>query len=302
VCRQGDFVFKRMIALALLASVPIAAAAKPTGVVTILQGKASVVRGLSEFDMAEGMRLMADDLVRTDPDSFVRIEYEDQTSLEVGPDSRLQVNHPALRKQARPALYVLQGWLKVSSGTNAAAALAMPGMEVPDMTGVLVIHAEGASRVLFVEQGAAHCLDRSAHASNAVALKQGDFVDADEQGPAKVLRRPSAEFTAALPGAYRDTLPPRYAKFEERTVAPRNAAPFAYGDVEPWLDAEPRIRRQFVVRWRSKADNPAFRASLEHDLAKHPEWDPVLHPEKYELPPLQTPTNAAANASTLPKQ
>lgn len=298
---------RHIIAIALLADVQIAAAAQPVGVVTILQGKASVIRGLSEFHVAQGMRLVGDDLVRTEKATFVRIEYEDLTSLEVGPDSRLQVNYPARRRQARPALYVLEGWLKVGSGTDPAAkpALATPGLDVPDMTGVLVIHADGASHALFVEQGTAHCLDRSAHANNAIALKQGDFLVKANGDPPKLLPRPSADFTAALPTAYRDTLPSGYRKFKEQTVPLKNAAPFAYGDVEAWLNAEPRIRGQFVVRWRSKADNPVFRASLEHDLAKHPEWDRVLHPEKYQPPPSQAPAahaNAAAIASTAPKQ
>jgi hypothetical protein len=74
-----------------------------------------------------------------------------------------------------------------------------------------------------------------------------------------------------------------------------------------WLNAEPTVRRQFVVLWRRKADNEAFRAALDHDLSKHPEWDPVLHPEKYEPPASatlntpSTPPAPPATAAPIPK-
>jgi hypothetical protein len=46
------------------------------------------------------------------------------------------------------------------------------------------------------------------------------------------------------------------------------------------------LRRPLVQRWRSKAREPAFRAALVANLAAHPEWDPVLFPEKYIKKPL----------------
>ena len=281
--------FKCVIAIALVASVQAAASAAPTGVVTILAGRAIVIRALSQFDAAEGMRLMPDDLLRTDKDTFLRVEYEDRTSLELGPETRLQLNHPAARKKSnRPALYLLEGWLKVSpvnTNTSGKAALASVGMDIVDMSGVMVIHADSRTRSLFAEDGTARCLDRSAHGSSPVALKQGEFVIAIEDQPLKLQPRPSADFTAALPSQYRDTLPSRYDRFKDRAVPPKNIEAFTYTEVEPWIDAEPSVRRQFVGLWRRKADNAAFRASLDHELMRHPEWDPVLHPEKYQPNP-----------------
>jgi len=54
---------------------------------------------------------------------------------------------------------------------------------------------------------------------------------------------------------------------------------------EAWLDAEPMIRRRFVHEWAAKADDGAFRQRLGARLARHPEWEPVLYPERFEPKP-----------------
>jgi hypothetical protein len=300
-------VFRWMIAMALLASAP-ANAAKPSALVTILEGRATVIRGLSQFDAAEGMRLLSDDLLRTDKDTFLRVEYEDRAVIELGPETQLQLNHPAARKKSNhPALYLLEGWLKVDSGPTAGAAkaaFASVGIDVVDIAGVVVMRGGSAAQQLFAEQGSARWVDRNPHGAGSLSLKQGDFVVAGPDKPAKLNPRPTADFTAALPPPYRDTLPYRYEKFRDHPVLPKGPVPFSYADVEPWLNAEATVRRQFVMLWRRKADDPAFRASLDHDLQKHPEWDPLLHPEKYEPSPPNVPPGgtgpAAASQTGVP--
>jgi hypothetical protein len=47
------------------------------------------------------------------------------------------------------------------------------------------------------------------------------------------------------------------------------------------LKAESPFRRQFIERWRGKARDSEFRRALVANLSSHPEWDPVLFPEKY---------------------
>jgi hypothetical protein len=102
-------------------------------------------------------------------------------------------------------------------------------------------------------------------------------------GAPQVQKRPSPDFLSALPVQFRDLLPVRYPQFVARNVAIKAQIPFTYADAEPWLDAEPTVRRQCVLWWRRKAaQDAAFRASLDRNLQLHPEWDRVLHPEKYE--------------------
>jgi hypothetical protein len=275
------------ITLALVGSAQLAAAATkpPTAIVTILEGRATVIRALSEFEAAEGLRLLPNDLLRTEKDTVLRIEYEDETSLELGPETLLQLNHPASKRANRPALYLLAGWLKLGSGHGDAAAgdsFASVGMDVANLSGVIVVRADEAAHAIFEEQGSARWIDRSTRGAQSLTLKAGDFLVAGPNLPPQLEGRPAPQFLEALPRPYRDTLPLRYDRFKSRIVVPKGQVPFSYADVERWLNAEPSVRRQFVVLWHRKADNPAFRASLDRDLPMHPEWDRVLHPERYE--------------------
>jgi hypothetical protein len=56
----------------------------------------------------------------------------------------------------------------------------------------------------------------------------------------------------------------------------------SYADVEVWLKAPLAIRRPLVTRFEPRASDPKFRAGVEANLRFHPEWDPILYPEKYE--------------------
>jgi hypothetical protein len=292
---RGYVTRKWVIVLALLGGAQLAGAAKPTenvpsakpvGIVTILEGSAKVIRGLFQFDALQGVRLLPDDLIRTDESTFVRVEYADQTWIELGPETLLQLNHPAQKKLSnRPGLYLLAGWLKLEckSDPRASRSLASKNMDVVDLSGALVLRATGPDLAIFAEQGTARLINRGMRGATPVALNAGDFLIVGQGKPASVQGRPSADFVAALPRAYLDTLPYRYGLFEARAAMPQNQRAFSYADVEPWINAEAPVRRQFVARWRRKAVEPAFRESLDRELARHPEWDRVLHPEKYEI-------------------
>jgi hypothetical protein len=286
----------------------VAAAAKSNatpagrmGVVTILEGKATAIRGLSQFDVAEGVRLLPGDLVRTQPKSLLRIEYADECSLEAGPDSQLQLFHPADKKRAnRPALYLMQGWLKLGCKAGTDAALTTKDLDVTGISRVLVIRVSGDSRAIFAEAGTARVVRRKTGDSASTLLNPGDFLDVEPDVASDVQPRPTAQFMEALPRAYRDTLPSRYSIYVTRSTEPQNPRTFVYTDVEPWLNAEPVIRRQFVSLWIRKTNDPAFRGPLDRDLAKHPEWDRILHPEKYEVEETVPPPAATQNAAAQP--
>jgi hypothetical protein len=299
-----------LVVLALLAGVQLSVAAAPKGnatpagrigVVTILEGKATVIRGLVQFEAAEGVRLLPGDLVHTQPKSLLRIEYADECSLEAGPESQLQLFHPAEKKRAnRPALYLLQGWLKLGCKAGTDAALSTKDLDVMGISRVLVIRVSGDSRAIFAESGSARVVKRKSADSGAITLNPGDFLDVEPDAVSDVQPRPTAQFMEALPRAYRDTLPSRYSIYVTRTTEPQNPRTFVYTDVEPWLDAEPVIRRQFVSLWIRKANDPAFRGPLDRDLARHPEWDRILHPEKYEVEATVPPPAAIHNAAAQP--
>ena len=106
---RGLHLFNWVLVVALVGGAQLAYAAKPMGIVTILDGKASVIRSLAQFDAIEGVRLQSDDLVRTGKDTFLRAEYDDETWIEFGPETLVQLSHPGGTRANRPGLYLMAG-------------------------------------------------------------------------------------------------------------------------------------------------------------------------------------------------
>ena len=289
-----------LVSMALaLPPIAIAFAGQPT--VTILEGNAIVIHGTSKFAAVEGQRVQPGDLVETGKDSFLRLEYEDGTHIDLGSKTQVQVAHPTETKGDRAALYVLSGWIKLTVGESKRppnAAFATPLFDGTDVTGVVVARIASRSGAMFVETGRARATNRHVHAPATPSLTSGDFVSIAGDGRVVVDPHPSGEFLDQMPRPFRDSLPPRLAHFRERPAAARSLGEFSYGDVEAWINAEPAVRRQFVQAWRAKADDPAFRLELTGKIALHPEWGPVLFPELYEPKSPSTPPTTLAPAPT----
>jgi len=88
--------------------------------------------------------------------------------------------------------------------------------------------------------------------------------------------------TGTIVVGHLDPLPSRMARYKEREVQPKRLDEASYAEVETWLKAPPEIRRPMVARFRPRVSDPAFRAALVTNLKFHPEWDPILIPEKYK--------------------
>jgi len=56
-------------------------------------------------------------------------------------------------------------------------------------------------------------------------------------------------------------------------------------------------RRGFVERFQPRLKDAEFRRELDGHIRDYPEWDPVLHPEKYEQK-----TPAAAGSDQEPRR
>lgn len=297
----GEVVYRSAIIGAVIAVVAIGLpvrAAEPVGVVTILEGDATTIHGLSEFALAEGARLLSNDLVETGQHAFLRIEFTDGAIVDLGPATRVQVNRPSLRRNDRPALYLLSGWIKVLDGKlsgGAKASVASSQFDVVGVEGHSVERVESTVSAVFAEAGPLRVVDHRHGATGPIQLKSGDFLALRADETPKVSERPAREFLENLPRQFQDPLPSRMALFSSRDVPVRPLRAFTYADVEPWLDAEPMIRRRFVQEWAAKADDDVFRQHLEARLSKHPEWERVLYPERFE-PKLAAPVAAVPAA------
>jgi hypothetical protein len=276
------------LAIAMLMSGPPVQAAESVGVVTILEGDASLVRGLSKFALAEGVRVQGDDLVETGKATFLRIEFSDGVIVDLGPGTRAQLNRPSTRKYDRPTFYLLAGWAKIGAGKLGAgtkAAVAAPQFDAIGLSGETVERVDSASAALFAEEGAVRVVDHR-RGAGVVQLKSGEFLSVRKDEAPRVEGRPTHEFVAALPRQFEDPLPSRADRFREREVPAKPLGAFTYAEVEPWLDAEAMVRRRFPHDWAAKAAaDETFRERLESGLARHPEWERVLYPERFEPKP-----------------
>jgi hypothetical protein len=266
----------------------VALAAEPPAVVTLLEGQAALLRGTARYALAEGVRLQSGDIVELGDKGAALIEFADGAELSLGPRARFYIG--ALSPRAAKGggisdFYVMQGWIKLASGKSAAPLrITTPvfGVGTADATAVIQIaDGEGA---MFVETGEVRVAEGFVKASptSPVRLRGGEFFSrkADQKGATAA--RPTPAFIAAMPRAYVDNLPSRIGKYKDREVNPRATGELAYADVEMWLKAPPEIRRPLMQRFIPKANDLAFRQGLVANLRSHPEWDPILFPEKYK--------------------
>lgn len=280
----------RELILAAVVCLPLCGrAADAEGAITILDGEAFIYRGAARYSAVEGLRLEIGDIVDTRASSFVQVEFPDQSVIQFGPETRAMLGGAAAagKQKAESWLFVMNGWCKVVGAK--AKAEGVPGLEIRTRgfetapnAAVVVLNEQAAEATLFVERGEVKLAERQASGGPIpVPLKAGDYYRRASGARGAVNAGAHQGFVASMPRAFRDSLPARLDRFRDQNVRPKEAPDFSYADVEAWLTAEPWLRRPFVQRWRVKAKDPAFRKALIATLSSHPEWDPVLFPEKY---------------------
>jgi hypothetical protein len=286
-------------ALALLAWPWAAAMADPMVTVTLLEGPTTLVRGVLRYALSEGVRLQSGDIVEVGDKSLAEMEFDDGVALALGPKTRVLALTVPRGKPAPGDFYATQGTLKLA-GVKQGARLRVvtPLFTLQPVEGTVVMALGSTEGSAFVEAGEARVLGpRTAGASTApLRLKGGEFYTGDGN-KGGVAGRPSPAFIDALPKAFLDPLPSRMARYKDRQVQPRRLEPVKYAEVETWLKAPLEIRRRMPARFQSRAADPAFRAALIENLKFHPEWDPILFPEKY----LPKETEAAPGTAAPPR-
>ena len=287
-------VFPKIWALALIAWPLVAAAADPVATVTLLEGPAGLVRGVTRYALAEGVRVQSGDIIEVGDKGLAEIEFPDGAAVALGAGTRMLAVSIPSGKSAAGDYYVMRGALKVA-GVSKSARLRFltPIFTLQPLEGVSVMIVRGEEGSVFIESGGA----RLTAAPETLTLKSDEFYTRKAGQKGAVAPRPSPAFISVLPKIFLDSLPSRMARYKEREVQPRQLALATYAEVETWLKGPPDVRRPLVKRFEQRADDPAFRAALVANLRFHPEWDPVLYPEKYEKPE----TDAAGAARSDPK-
>lgn len=255
------------------------------GVFTIVEGDLVVLRETRQFPAAEGLRVHAQDIVRSGADArLARLELDDGTLLDLGPGSELLLQPRGLSGERAASVYLLRGWLKVTTPA-AGTSLASPRLDVRKVAGSAVLRITPQATLMFVEAGRAELLERAEGRQATHTLKEADAFALRSTAAGTVLRRPPADLIDGLPRGFVDPLPRRAAVWNGRSTEPAAGAAVDYADASPWLHAESALRPAFVQRFTPMTRDRRFRASLVAELRAHPEWDRVLFPEKYRPKP-----------------
>ncbi|MEN9627677.1 MAG: hypothetical protein RJA10_904 [Pseudomonadota bacterium] len=260
-------------------------AARAAALVTIVDGEAQLLDGNRSLVATEGLKVADETLVRTGPKTtLLRVEWPDGSVADFGPDTQAMLNPGGfgLRGGRTPAVYLLRGWLKLSAmGTGPAAGLLAPRLDVLPFKGALVVMALGDETWVFTEGGGAPMVERDLKPASNLTLKSGEVYLRSGNAKGAVSPRPSPAQMQRVPRGFRDSLPLRTAALKDKAVAAKPAPPASYADLRDWLLAEAPLRKSFTRRFAERAKDPAFRAGLNENLARHPEWEPVLFPERF---------------------
>jgi hypothetical protein len=267
---------------------------------TILDGGATVIRGATQSAALVGMVVKEGDIIESaQASTLVRIEFADKSLVDIGPSTRVWVR-PALKAAAgfvASNVYVLVGWVKLvaAPGQGAGAALESPTAKLLTR-GSCVFDSRGSTASVFVEAGDTRVVSKLTLQAPTVSLATGQFLALAEGREAQTSARPPPAWLQAVPRTFKDLLAPRAERFGTREPAPAPTQAVNYAAIEAWLKAEPPVRKALMTRWKTKVKEPSFRQALIDNMRLHPEWDPIVFPQKY-----QPKLNTAARAGLPPK-
>jgi hypothetical protein len=248
------------------------------GLVTIVDGEARVLRGVTWYRLAEGARVQDGDLFEAGDRAQVQIEVTRGDSLNlVGPVTLYVASAPKDSKQRLEA-YTPQGWVKLATKAPVLSRLRTP-LAAVDGTGMVAVVRIGANSFeVFVETGNARVSEvgRSG-AESARDVRGGDFVSRLPERPLTIAGAAPQAFVVAMPRHFMDTLPARAEKYRNAKVDLKADHAITFAEAEPWLNGPYRVA--FVKRLQPRLSDPAFRAAAAANLQAYPEWSSVLGPQ-----------------------
>jgi hypothetical protein len=248
------------------------------GVVTVLDGEAKVLRGVTWYKLAEGARVQDGDVFEAGERTQIQLELARGDTVDmVGPGSLYVASAPREGKQPLE-LYMPQGWIKVAAKAQAAARLRAP-LAVVDGSGVVaVIRITSNSFEVFVETGNARVSEAGRSGPDAAReARSGDFVSRVPEHPLTMAGAAPQSFVVAMPRHFMDTLPARAEKYRTARVELAAEHAITFAEAEPWLNGP--YRRSFTKRLQPRLADEAFRMAAMANVQAYPEWSSVLAPQ-----------------------
>jgi len=293
-----------ILLLLIFALLPLSVTAQDVGVLTLGEGAMRVIRGTTVLQGVVGMQLHQSDIIETSDAGFVQLEFSGGTIVLLGASSQLFIlSHTtggAVHKttgKARAELVLLSGWLKGETASTGMYSYLSPLLAATTQDGTILLHVAAGGAEVFVESGSAKVSEVSAQGNLGAtsSAKSEQFFSRRAGKNITVSSRPDSAFVGTMPIPFRDTIPSRLSRFSGEPPEPKRDHEVSYSEIERWLTIPPAWRRGFVERFRPRLNDAAFHHAVEDHLNTLPDWDPVLHPEKYKAAPLSRMRN-----STLP--
>jgi hypothetical protein len=273
----------RSIVAFLLLLFAAGAVAAEAGIYTIVEGDVRVLRDTAWFRLVPGARARDGDIVDA-------VNEYSEVQLEWTGGGIMNLQGPALvhtgavvapgNKSGTAELVVQRGWIKAAAGKR-PMRLRLPNATLDFADAIVVARGDAQRSELFVESGSAKFTPVAARGKPQTALDatSGEYLERVADRAAVEQPRPPQAFVAALPRPFRDALPALAANFSEEPELVRGRE-ITLAEAEPWL-APGASRRTFVRRFTPRLSDPAFRAAVNARITAYPEWDRILHPDKY---------------------
>ena len=262
----------------------------PLGTVTIMDGRAHVARGTALFTLAEGGAVEEGDVIELEDGALLQIELADNSALSFAGKGRVFMPAPAGPGERLTDVLMLSGWAKF----NLASAAQVPAVRTPlvrliSQTAAYVLQVVPEGSTLFLEGGELVPVFATAKSGQPAVVKAGEFLGVKADASAVTAGRPAPEFVKAMPKPYLDRLPQRLAKLKVRGVEFKRERDLSFAEVDAIIRTYPAGRRAYLARFQTMLKDKAFLRDLEPAIKSYPEWDRVVHPEKYRPKPKPQP-------------
>jgi hypothetical protein len=278
------FVKFALICLVFWLALPVGSAqAADAGIATIVDGHARLLRDTTWYKVVPGARIRQGDIVEAVDAAQVQVELGAGGTFYVGGPATLYAASLPIagdKLTGGIVLDVASGWLKLAAKATTGARVQFPGGQLEMTEAIVVVHVTPESSEFFMESGAAKVtpLDAGGKPGPVMDATAGEYRGRSGERPFRVERHAPQPFVAAMPRPLQDPLPSLASRYKNppALVAERE---ITYAEAEPWLTGP--YRRTFLKQFTPRLRDRDFRAGVEAHITRYPEWDRILHPEKY---------------------
>jgi hypothetical protein len=255
-----------------------ASAATEIGAVTLVEGRARLLRGATWYTVVAGTRVEEADIIEASDRSQAQIEFAAGLIADLVGAGTVYFA-PSTGKTAPVMLAMPNGWLKVAAKPPGLRLRTAP-FDLVVVDGILVVHANGPMVDFFVESGSGKLIELAPNGADGPAreVKRGEYWAKAASGAFTTVPRAPKVFVDAMPRHFVDPLPTLAARLKSKPALVVDHE-ITYAEAEPWLAG--RDRAAFERRFASRLRDPAFRNAALPNLARYPAWDRLLNPEKY---------------------